>query len=267
MNRSLKVALTRALAPLLLTISAAAPAWPQGTPPAADNRPEVKESLEQLGKHAAARGKEDDQAVALIDKLLVEFPKSGPKDRDAIAKGLGKCFDVKRVAEEGEDAAVAFKMFTAAATALGKMGPESVKPLVAVLGDKSHKANQALLRTVILSLGQTRELTAKKPLLDLLDHHDRVLQGATAQALGDFDGAPDEVRKEIFLELLKIIMALKTQVDSDPNDVVARERYDAVSGAIITSLQRLSGHEERDPEAFERWWNKNKKADWPDKTV
>jgi hypothetical protein len=54
----------------------------------------------------------------------------------------------------------------------------------------------------------------------------------------------------------------KNAVDGDVNDTIARERYDAISASMITTLQRISGHDERDPAAWQRWWNKNKKEDW-----
>ena len=35
------------------------------------------------------------------------------------------------------------------------------------------------------------------------------------------------------------------QVDMDVNDTIARERYDVIAAPMITTLQLLSGHEER----------------------
>ena len=58
-----------------------------------DKRPEIKEALEKLKDHIGERGEQDQEAVSVIDGLLQEFPKCGPKDRKSIVTGIGKCFD------------------------------------------------------------------------------------------------------------------------------------------------------------------------------
>ena len=54
-----------------------------------DKRPEVKELLERLAAHIKRRGGEDRDAIVVIDEIVKEFPKSGPKDRAAVASGVG----------------------------------------------------------------------------------------------------------------------------------------------------------------------------------
>ena len=45
-----------------------------------------------------------------------------------------------------------------------------------------------------------------------------------------------------------------------------REELDSararIAAPIITSLAKLSKHDERDPDKWQNWWNKNKRADW-----
>jgi len=228
--------------------------------PPQDDRADVRELLGLLGQHAAARGKEDREATDVIDQLVQLFGDCGPKDRAAIVKGLDKCFREKR--QEDENGVRENQLFIAAATALGEMGPESVPVLLSWIGHKSHRKDVALQRLLIQKVGKLHHEDALKPLLKLLDDHDPQIQGAACEALGYYEGVALDQRKVIFEELLKLVMEAKNAVDADPTDPIARQRYDVIAAPIITSLQRLSGHQEHDPQEWQRWWNKNKKEDW-----
>jgi hypothetical protein len=225
-----------------------------------DKRPEIKELLEGLKDHAGARGEEDSDALGVMDKLTQEFPKSGPKDRAAIVKGLGKCFDQRR--KELEGGIKNNKLFIGAATSLGTMGTDATKTLTKWVGNKKHRKDLLLQQTLIRALGATGDPKAVRCLLDQLNNKEDVLIGTAAEALGEFTEADQKIRKEIFNELLKLLMT-NLALSKDPNNLGARDRYDVVAAPIITSLQRLSGDEERRrPEGWQRWWNKNKKKDW-----
>ncbi|MCB9915387.1 MAG: hypothetical protein H6828_09595 [Planctomycetes bacterium] len=226
----------------------------------ADKRPEVKELLDTLKAHTDKRGEEDREAITVVDKLLQEFPQSGPKDRADIVKGLGKCFELKR--QDLEDGVKNNQLFLACAVALGEMGADATKTLDKYIGNKKLRQDVALQRQLILSLGKTKDPAATKRLIDLLNDDDHVLVGATAETLANFSGAEQKLRKELFNELLKLMMTTKTAKDADANDIVAREKWDVIAAPIITTLQALSGHDERKPEEWQRWWNKNKKEDW-----
>lgn len=232
----------------------------QDEDPKPDKRPEIKELLAQLKQYGKRRGKQDQQAIAVIDTLLVEFDNSGLKDRAAIAKGIADCFKLKR--QTNEEGARDNKLYLAVAVSLGRMGPESVKPLESWIGHKSHRKDLELQRRLILSLGKTEAARGIKTLTGLLKHHEPTIQAASAEALGNYDGVDQDDRKDIFNEILKILGGVKNQVDADVNDIIARERYDVIAAPMITTLQLLSGHDERDPAKWQRWWNKNKKADW-----
>ena len=254
------LALVLALSPAPPPAPAAAAAVRPAQDPVVDERPEVEALLEELKGHVDARGKQDKEAVAVIDKLVVEYPRSGPKDKAAIVKALDKVFTAKR--QEDENGVRENQIFLAAGTALGEMAPESVPVLADWIGHKSHRRDVALQRLLILELGSTKHEDGLKTLTKQLDDPDQQIQGAAAQALGEFEGAELKQRKALFEELFKLMMTVKGQVDSDPNDIIARERWDVISAPIITSLQRLSKHQERDPQEWLHWWNKNKKADW-----
>lgn len=255
---------------LLLLLATPTPAAPPAAPPAPglrqddgekpDKREDIKALVEKLDAHAGARGKEDQEAIAVIDQLVQLFGELGPKDRASVVKALDDCFKEKRV--EDENGVRPNQLFLSAATALGQMAPESVKVLLSWIGHKTHRQDLPLQRQLILMVGKTRDEKALKPLLKLLDDHEAQIQGAGAEALGEYAEAEQDVRKDVFEELLKLIMGVKNAVDADPTDPIPRARYDVIAAPIITSLQRLSGHKEHDPQEWQRWWNKNKKADW-----
>lgn len=225
-----------------------------------DKREEVKEMLGNLKGHAGKRGKEDAEAIAIIDTLIKEFENSGPKDRASIVKGIGNTFKEKR--GENAEGVRQNQLFMASATALGLMAPESVKTLQTWIGHKSHRKDLAVQRILILSLGDSKDPKAAKTLIDLLVHKDAILQGAAAEGLGKYDGAEEKLRKQAFEGVLKQLIGTKTQMDGDPQDRIARERYDAIAAPMSTALAVLSGQRSRTPEEWQRFWNKNKKKDW-----
>jgi len=232
-----------------------------------DKRPEVEELCERLKEHVKRRGEEDAQAVEVIDNLIGEFSGSGPKDRVTIVKAVSKCFEARRSSETVEENGVRVEklnnqLYLASAVALGEMGPESVKSLEGWIGHKRHRRDLDLQRRLTLSLGKTADPRAVSTLTDLLTHKDAPLIAAAAQALAYFEGEPSDTRKEIFGELLKALMSAKGTMDNDLNDTIARERYNTFSAALVTSLGRMSGFDERDPDKIQRWWNKNKRTDW-----
>jgi hypothetical protein len=229
-------------------------------PPPVDNRPELKAMVDEMTGHIAKRGKEDHEAIGVIDKLVQEFPKSGPKDRGSIVKALDKCFSEKR--QEDENGVFDNQLYIAAATALGEMAPESVPVLLSWIGNKAHRKDLKLQRVLILKLGKTKNEAGREPLINLLVDKDAQIIAAAAEALGEYSAIDQKLRKATFDELLKVLMGAKGAVDSNANDTIARERYDMIAAPIVTSLTRLSAHEEHDPNEWQRWWNKNKKEDW-----
>lgn len=225
-----------------------------------DKRPEVKELLGQLKDHAGKRGKQDTEAIAVMNLLLVEFEQSGKKDREAIAKGFSGVFKQKR--QEDENGVRQNQIFMTSAVAMGLMGPESVKSLTGWIDHKSHRKDLALQRRLILSLGKTKDPKGIKPLIGLLVHRQATVQAAASEALGNYDGSDQKVRKDAFESILKVYAGVSGQKDSDPNDRTARERYDAISAPMGTALALLSGQDNRKVVEWTRFWNKNKKKNW-----
>lgn len=225
-----------------------------------DKREEIKDALSALKKHIGKRGNEDVEAIEIIKTLTDEFPESGPKDRKAIVKGIDGCLKSKR--KLTKEKLFDNKLHLAAAEALGKMGPESVKPLSGWVDHKAFIKDLDMRRTLILSLGSTRDEDAVDPLVDLLTNHEPVVQAASAQALGDYTFLDQKERKAVFKKVLDVITQVKNALDVGATDPIVQDRYDTIAGPMLTTLQKLSGHDARDPLVFRTWWNKNKKKNW-----
>jgi hypothetical protein len=234
---------------------------PQDEQPIVDERPEVKALIDELGTHLKAKGEKDPEAIGVLDKLLQEFPSCGPKDRATVVKTFADCFDVKRP-KELEEGVPDDRLYVAAATAMGSMGPESVKPLTALIGDKAHRKNERLQVALTHSLGKTKNPEAVKTLMGLLKHKDAPMQAAGAEALANFADAPEATRKLVFEDLLRTMMDQKTRTDTNPTDQEALERWNIISGPILETLQKLTGLGTSDPDEWQRWWNDNKKKSW-----
>lgn len=225
-----------------------------------DKRPEIEQLLDKFEKHIHREGKEDTEAVAIVDQLMQEFPKSGPKDRGAIVKSIAKSFEQRRLVPDGQPPNNKLNM--AAATALGYMGPESVDELTQWINHKDLRKDPTVNYTLVKSLGKTKDKRGIKTLKLMLEHKTDSLVSAAAEALGEYASADQATRKEVFEMLLKVLMSTKGQKDADANNVAIRDRYDVIAAPLITSMGALAKIDEREPEKLQTWWNKNKKNDW-----
>ena len=72
------------------------------------------------------------------------------------------------------------------------------------------------------------------------------------------------VRKEIVERLVRTLeSAHNAASSSNPPDTEAQKKYSIIGGPLIESLQKLTGQNIRQPNEWNTWWNKNKKAkDW-----
>ena len=231
--------------------------------PVPDGRPEVEKLITTLKGHVDKKGAEDRDAVAVLDQLNQEFKASGPKDKAAIVGALGKLFDLRR---PDDKAGVPNNgLFLAAATMLGYMAPESTKTLIAAIDNKNLKKQIAVRATLIRSLGKTQDAKeALGTLIQLLQDKDAPVVAAAGEALGEFNASDQATRKKAFEALLKVVTSAKDAKDADMNNTTARDRYDAIVAAFVSSLQKLSKCEERDPDKLRDWWNKNKTKNWDD---
>lgn len=247
-----------ATGPVDVQLAAAQQPTPNTNP---DNRVEIKDATDKLAGHIGKRGKEDTEAIAVIDTLVQEFEKSGPKDRALIAKTLDKCFEQKR--QESAEGVRDNKLFMAAAVSLRTMGPESAPVLMKWIGHKDHRKDLPLQGKLITSLGKTRDEEGRKLLIKLLVDKSPAVIAASAEALGEFTEADQKVRKENVEELIKsALMPAKGLIDVQSPNQADKDKWDTISAPIITSLQRLTKHQETDPQKWQAWWNDSKKKDW-----
>ena len=225
-----------------------------------DKREDIAELVSKLGAHLKKRGDEDREAIEVVDELVQEFPKCGPKDKKSVVKALDGMMKAKRKAIDKDQPDN--RIHVAAATALGTMGPESVKTLDGWIDKKPHEKDLVVQRALILALGKTADAKGSKTLMNLLNHNLPEIQAATAEALANYADADLKLRKEIFKEALDVLMGVRSIIDQDQNEVIEHERWDVISAPIMSTLSRLSGHQEQDAHRWQHWWNKNKKKDW-----
>jgi hypothetical protein len=265
----------RTLSRLALLLVLAAPAAPaaagplvrarvqekkEETPAPADKRPEVAALLAEYEAHLAKKGAEDREAIGVIDKLNQAFKESGPKDREAIAKGIAKVFEIKRIEKEGVP--LDNKLFKTAAGILGYMGPESTKVLIQWIDHKDYRKDTDLQRDLMRALGRTKDKAGLKTLYQCLENKEPVIVGGAGEALGEFATADQATRKEAYERMLKVMMSMYGNKDQNPTDTVAQERWDIAGAPLISACKKLAKIEDSKPEELQRWWNKNKKADW-----
>ena len=227
----------------------------------ADNTEVIDQLLDRfaytLRNRPGGLGRDPENGLVLLRELSGHFDACGPRDRRDIVKAVVR--GLERFDRE-EPAGLEFAM--AAANALGSMGPESVDPLLSLVVDKHVDNDLELHRRLVLSLGRTRNEDALPRLEKLLHHEEATIEAAAAEAMGEFDGLEEAKRKEVFYALLTRLIDAKFLADQDEVDLTHQRRYEAIIGAMTTSLQRLSKHDERDPEQWLRFWNKNKRKPW-----
>jgi len=246
--------------PEMLTPPPAVCAWQKDeTEEVPDEREEVEELLELLREDRKRQGKRDAKAAQTVSKLAAEFRKSGPRDRRDIAKELYRTMLVKR--RTNKDGWRQRTLFFECAKALGRMAPESVPHLLRLIDARNHKEDYEVRCAIIAAVGATRDKKAVDPLLDLLDEFQARLQAAAVKALGNFDRHDQKVRKEIFKELLKLLGSASAALHEERNDTT-RDRWNRISGPTQDSLRRMSGARQSGYEAWQRWWNKNKRRNW-----
>ncbi len=255
---------------LALTLALPAPSAP--VPAGAERgelRPAVATLVDDLQQELARRAIDEARAKQLVEKLAAEFAVSGTRERAPIVRVLERCLSAKQQGKpDGE-------LVCHAARALAGMAPESLPVLERALDNKILLKEKEVGRTLVLALGKTRDKSATKTLLDLLDNPDETIVAAAGETLGEYEGASLALRKQLFDEALKALLRAKEEKDSQvqqtldpssPHDAAAVKRYELLEAAFGSALQRLSKQDARSAEMWQRWWSKNKRADWDDKS-
>lgn len=216
-----------------------------------DDSPEVAAACESLDK--AYKDKDDEAAKGGMRAIVDFMPEAGPKDTKKMLATLAKAYSQRR---DDKNLAVSATM------TLGACGPAAGSTLQAAFENKAFKKDPEMLRLIAVETGRTVDEKSVKFLVDTLDFKFFEVIAGAAEGTAFYHSAPLKVRKEIVGPLVK---ALESAANAAQNlqDVLAKEKYGIIGAPIIDALQKLTGQNIRDPLAWTKWWNDNKKAnDW-----
>jgi hypothetical protein len=230
--------------------------------------PKVAETIKELKAAVSDRQMAKDvEAIGLIDTLLKDFENYVEKDQRDIVNALA---DVYRSRQRPPDQ---IGLYEAAAVALGRMGKDGGTALLRAYNeDKIGKRDYVRVRAVILrNLGKVQDESHAKFLTDraVRDPEDEIM-AAAGEALGNYDAAKQNVRKQIFETLLRKFMEVESgaKANLDPGDAQVKSHKDTltrISDPWNTTMARLTGQTHRTAEDWNRWWNKTGKSSKWDK--
>lgn len=255
---------------LVLALSFSAPSAPLAAPSGrGDLRPVVASLVDELEDALGHRKAAAEHTQELVERLAAEFNVSGTRERATIVKSLEHCLAAR---QQGKPVV---ELACLCARAMASMAPESLPVLNRALDNDALLKEHEIGRTLVLALGKTRDKAALKPLFGLLDQRDEVLAASAGEALGEYEGAVLATRKQVFEEVLRALQQAKDSLDaqlqqspdsSSPHDDAMQKRYELLAAAFSGTLQRLSKQDAQTPEAWQRWWARNKRANWDDKS-
>src|SRR5580765_3888329 len=234
----------------LIAVAMAAPAQggaPPQQPPAADKQPapdkEVADKLNSLKEvvndRKAAR---DAEGLDLIAGLLKKWEAGlNDKDKGAVVKGFESVFYNGKLRDPDK-----LQLYQAAATALGRVGKDGGKPLMALVkADRFPDKKEwiPLHELFIKQLGKTKDEAAIEMLLKLANDHEPAIQRAAGEALGNFDDSKDAVRKQIVGTLIVRWGELESKATPiDPANIEAqnaRQTLAVITGNWNETLRKL----------------------------
>ena len=255
-RRHLSLTLLLAL-PLQAQDPAAAPAGPDK---------EVAEQLKRLKDAVNDRKQERDLEAQDIITLLVKKWEAGlvDKDKQAIVKGLDGVFAAKPRKPDN------IQIYKCTAAALGQIGKDGAKVLEEAYDSSKfpEKTEWVPMREAVLrALGKTKDEGHVKFLLDIARREsEAALQAAAGEALGNFEGSDEKIRKDIVSGLLIRYGEMDSRARQiDPVDMEAqnmRDRLAVVSGKWNETLSRLTKQNFDQYPEWNEWYNKNKNKDW-----
>ena len=244
----------------LLSLLAAVPALPA-------QESKIAEQIEQFTEaYGDRKGTRDAEAQNLIDKMLQAYPKLEKKEQGKVRKALETCLLSGRVKRTPEQPG----LFAGAAGALGTMGGDGAKILQKAYKSTKFKSRDwVAMRAVFLkSMGKTKDERVIEFLLERAarDPEDAIMRAA-GEALFHYRESSLKVRKKIVKELIKKFAEVygKAKANLDPGDAQVKrstQRLDAISKSWNTTLQALTKASHSTPPDWQRFYNKNKNANW-----
>lgn len=239
----------------------------QDPPTPKDGDPEVAAKLNVLKEVVADKKFErDKEGQSTIDELLMKLQAGvGPKDQQAIVKGLDGVLSTGKLRTPD-----ATSLYIAAAAALGYCGDDGAKVLRKAYANKrfpDKKPWVPLREQFLKAIGRTKDESMVKFLCDEARRSpEAALQAAAGEALGNFEGSDEKIRKEITNELLikyGELHELAGQIGSGNIEAQnARDRLAALSDKWNTTLAKMTGQNLHKFPDWQNWYNKNKNGKW-----
>jgi hypothetical protein len=264
--------MNRRVGPFVLALIAVAMASPAqgGAPPQPPAQPapdkEVADKLTELKEVVNDRKTSRDAEGCDVIAVLLKKWEAGLNDKDkaAVVKGFDSVFYNGKVRDPDK-----LQLYHAAATALGRIGKDGGKPLMALIkADRFPDKKEwiPLHERFIKELGKTKDETAIELLLQLANHHEPAIQGAAGEALGNFDDSKDAVRKQIVGTLIVRWGELESKgTPIDPANIDAqnaRQTLAVISGKWNETLRKLTRQNLDKFKEWQEWHNKNKGKEW-----
>lgn len=229
--------------------------------------PEVPKQLATLKEVVMDRKMaRDAEGAQVIDLLTTKVGKGlAEKDRKAVAKGLEGVLTQGKLREPAS-----IQLYIAAAAALGTMGHDGSAPLKAAFENKRFPSKPEwvkLRESLLRNLGKTKDESMVKFLCEEARRSpEPQLMAAAGEALGNYEGSDQKVRKEIVNNLLIRYGELDSRsrvLDSaDLEAANARDFLAVISDKWNASLGRLTGQNFRQYPDWNGWFNKNRAGDW-----
>jgi len=252
---------------LLLALAVCAPVATAQKPDKPKPDKEVADRIEVLedvlGDKKFTR---DAEGIAAIDVLYQKHEAGLCEEDDAdIVKVLSKVLLKGKVRPADKIA-----LYDAAAHALSQQGEAGADVLQKAYDNKGRfkaKPEWVPLREKLLrAIGKTKDESKIKFLLDEARRSpEAALQAAAGEALGNFEGSKEKVRKEIVGDLLVRYGSMSekaNQIGSNIESQNARDRLAALSGKWNETLKKLTGQDFDTFLEWQKWHNDNKNKDW-----
>ncbi|MCA8966612.1 MAG: hypothetical protein KDC48_17155 [Planctomycetes bacterium] len=255
----------------LIGMVTAGPALAQKPAPASANKkdpdPEVAKQIDLLKD--AANDKKLAREKEAVDAINVLFKKHedglNEKDDKAIVKVLDEVLNKGKNHRTGKQ----IEVYTAASAALGYHGEDGAKALRKCYdGSRFPKKVEwvPLRERLLLDVGKTKQESMVKFLLDEATRNpEAALQAAAGEALGHFEEAKEELRKEI-VDVLLVRYGSMTEKASQIGGSVeaqnAQDRLAALSGKWNETLKKLTRQNFDSFADWQSWHNKNKNKPW-----
>ncbi len=243
-------------------------------PQAADD--EAVESVDSLCKQLTSlyKAKKDmdvQRIMNLVRMLHGRYKTAKPAEQKKIVKAIRKAYDIKRLPKD-------LSFLITASGALADMGKEGKDALLHGLNHKNFKVRPSKEKskekpieteirkvkvTIVEAIGFTKQVSAIKPLSELLWDDDWEIIRASCKALSCFADSRLKVRKPVVKELVKVFANINALSLANPKRTDYRDKLNQLEVPFSEALRALTPANFDTAEEWEKWYNNNKnKPKW-----